>query len=488
MRVRSAPPPAACGCRSRRCSDHVRRLEAELGVTLVSSTGRGVKLTADGQTFLVHAERVLADADEASNCVGHGTDRGSRVVGIGLTRNAPYYPIDEFVARAVAAIPDLQLRLPGQNSALVAAAVRDGDLDAALVILPVDPEGLEVRPLFSDEVLLVSADPERTRRRARIENLAAAPVILYDATVGLRRSDTPPARRARPGGRRVTDSRGSRSSIPRRPFSSRRRGSGTRSPPEPSLAAPPFLRIFRRSASPSRCSTALRSSLARARFPRSFTRSPTSSRNGLRTWQISSTRTAEHAPINHPGWSRCRVSRHSSLSHRGRRRWIRIRRLRRRCRHPCRYRRQNPERRERCPHCPSNRRVTDLYRCRCRHCRLGLSPPRRQSTRRWIPSRRVRSSRCSPRPDHHVRRAYLNLNSWMPAHRTRRVCRFRPSSRRPGLTLRRSAARDPHQPLRPAPRRDDGVPSHRLMSSVCERSDAPSPGDSRGRPSVMSGR
>ncbi len=165
-------------------SDHVRRLEAELGATLVSSTGRGVRLTAEGQTFLVHAERVLADADEAANCVGHRTDPGSRVVGLGLTRNAPYYPIDEFVQRALATIPDLQLRLPGQNSALVAAAVRDGDLDAALVILPVDPEGLEVRPLFSDEVLLVSADPNRTRRRARIEHLAAASVILYDATVG----------------------------------------------------------------------------------------------------------------------------------------------------------------------------------------------------------------------------------------------------------------------------------------------------------------
>ena len=165
-------------------SDHVRRLEAELGATLVSSTGRGVKLTADGQTFLVHAERVLADADEASKCVGHRMDRGSRVVGLGLTRNAPYYPIDEFIDRALATIPDLQLRLPGQNSALVAAAVRESDLDAALVILPVDPEGLEVRPLFSDEVLLVSADPNRSRRRARIEDLATAPLILYDATVG----------------------------------------------------------------------------------------------------------------------------------------------------------------------------------------------------------------------------------------------------------------------------------------------------------------
>lgn len=165
-------------------SDQVRRLEAELGATLVASTGRGVKLTADGQTFLAHAERVLADADEASNSVGHRTDPSSRVVGLGLTRNAPYYPIDEFVERAVAAIPDLQLRLPGQNSALVAAAVREGELEAALVIMPVDPGGLEVRPLFSDEVLLVSADPARTRRRVRIEELAVAPLILYDATAG----------------------------------------------------------------------------------------------------------------------------------------------------------------------------------------------------------------------------------------------------------------------------------------------------------------
>jgi DNA-binding transcriptional LysR family regulator len=57
-------------------------------------------------------------------------------------------------------------------------------MEAALVILPVDPEGLEVRPLFSDEVLFVSADPSRTRRRVRIEDLAAAPLILYDATAG----------------------------------------------------------------------------------------------------------------------------------------------------------------------------------------------------------------------------------------------------------------------------------------------------------------
>ena len=165
-------------------SDQVRHLEAELDATLVRSNGRGVDLTSDGRIFLTHAERVLAAVAEASASVGRSSVTGCRVVTLGLTRNAPYYPIDELVERASVEYPRLRLRLPGQNSALVADAVRTRDLEAALVILPVDPQGLEVRPLFRDEVLFVSADPRRAQRRVEITDLAAAPLILYDTGAG----------------------------------------------------------------------------------------------------------------------------------------------------------------------------------------------------------------------------------------------------------------------------------------------------------------
>jgi DNA-binding transcriptional LysR family regulator len=49
------------------------------------------------------------------------------------------------------------------------------------VLLPVDDEKLDVRPIVRDEVLYVSADPERTRRPATIERLAGTPLIFYDA-------------------------------------------------------------------------------------------------------------------------------------------------------------------------------------------------------------------------------------------------------------------------------------------------------------------
>jgi DNA-binding transcriptional LysR family regulator len=164
-------------------SDQVRRLEAELNARLVISNGRGVSLTADGRAFQLHAEHVLAGAEAAAAAVG-GAGRRARTVNLGLSRNAPYYPFDELIDRALEALPDLELRLPGQNSSAVAEAVRAGDLQAAVVILPVDPDGLEVRPLFRDEVLFVSADPRRTRRAVRIEDLAAAPLILYDTSAG----------------------------------------------------------------------------------------------------------------------------------------------------------------------------------------------------------------------------------------------------------------------------------------------------------------
>jgi DNA-binding transcriptional LysR family regulator len=49
------------------------------------------------------------------------------------------------------------------------------------VLLPIDADKVEVRPIVRDEVLYVSADPERTRQPASIERLAATPLVFYDA-------------------------------------------------------------------------------------------------------------------------------------------------------------------------------------------------------------------------------------------------------------------------------------------------------------------
>jgi DNA-binding transcriptional LysR family regulator len=164
-------------------SEQVRRLEDELGATLFHRVGRGVGLTAEGRVLLEHAERILAAADEARASVGRSA-RAGRALTLGMTRNAPHYQVEDIIAAAGDALPGVRLRLPGGNSSVVAQAVREGELDAAVVILPVEPRGLTVQPLFADEVLVVSADTTRAGHPVELSSLASRPLILYDASSG----------------------------------------------------------------------------------------------------------------------------------------------------------------------------------------------------------------------------------------------------------------------------------------------------------------
>src|SRR3954454_19232714 len=84
-------------------------------------------------------------------------------------------------AAAPARHPGVSVRLVGRNSSVIAERVGRGDLEAGVVLLPIDDERLDVRPIVRDEVLYVTASPERASGPATIERLATAPLVFYDA-------------------------------------------------------------------------------------------------------------------------------------------------------------------------------------------------------------------------------------------------------------------------------------------------------------------
>jgi DNA-binding transcriptional LysR family regulator len=108
------------------------------------------------------------------------------VATFGLLRNANYYFLSRLLERFHAQYPEVRLRVIGLNSVEVAEAVTAGDLEAGLVVLPIDGNDLQVTPLRRDEVVYASADLEHTRHPVTIEQLAAAELILYDAHYGWR--------------------------------------------------------------------------------------------------------------------------------------------------------------------------------------------------------------------------------------------------------------------------------------------------------------
>jgi DNA-binding transcriptional LysR family regulator len=175
-------------------SDQIRRLEAELGVALFARAGRRLELTEAGRLLLPQAERTLAAAREAAESVREIRDLTGGTVEFGTFGSAHHYLLGGLVEEFRRSHPSVRVRAVGQNSAEVADAVRDGQLEAGLVALPVDDRGLDVRPAMREEMLYVSADPSRTAEPVTIEALARSPLILYDARWG---ADDPTRRQLR---------------------------------------------------------------------------------------------------------------------------------------------------------------------------------------------------------------------------------------------------------------------------------------------------
>jgi DNA-binding transcriptional LysR family regulator len=175
-------------------SEQIRRLEAELGVALFARGGRGLQLTEAGRLFRPHAERAVGAAQEAAESVREVRDITGGTVAFGTFGSAHHYLLAGLLQDFRTQFPNVRVRAIGQNSAEVADAVRDGQLEAGLIALPVDDRGLDVQPAMREEVLYVSADAERLLEPMTIERLAAAPLILFDARFG---ADDPMRRQLR---------------------------------------------------------------------------------------------------------------------------------------------------------------------------------------------------------------------------------------------------------------------------------------------------
>jgi DNA-binding transcriptional LysR family regulator len=162
-------------------AEQIRKLEHALGADLFVRAGRGVVLTAAGRAFAEHAARSLRAVEDAADSVSELTALRSGTVALGVFGEPSAWQVDQLVAAFMRRHPDVSVRLVGRNSSAVVERIRRGELEAGVVLLPIDSDKVDVRPVVRDEVLYVSADPERTRQPATIERLAATPLVFYDA-------------------------------------------------------------------------------------------------------------------------------------------------------------------------------------------------------------------------------------------------------------------------------------------------------------------
>ncbi|MEK8174976.1 LysR family transcriptional regulator [Streptomyces sp. M19] len=125
-------------------SELVRRLETELGAEVFARGSRTLTLTAAGQELLPYAQQALEATESGTRAVRSLNSLGGGTATFGVLRNADYYLLSNLVRLFHARYPSVRVRLVGQNSAETATAVATGRIEAGLVVLPIDDEGLTV--------------------------------------------------------------------------------------------------------------------------------------------------------------------------------------------------------------------------------------------------------------------------------------------------------------------------------------------------------
>ena len=171
-------------------SRQVRLLEQELGVVLFNrGPGQGrVTLTPDGSALLPFLQRVLADieATGAEARALSGMVRGHLAVG------ATPSLITSVLAPALVAFhashPGIDLSVVEAGSHQLVPQVASGEVDLALVVLPVTEPMVTTTPLFHDPLVLAVAPdhPFARKRRVQVRDLDGLDLVMFREGYDLR--------------------------------------------------------------------------------------------------------------------------------------------------------------------------------------------------------------------------------------------------------------------------------------------------------------
>src|SRR5690606_23010211 len=135
-------------------STQIRKLEEELGVSLVERAPRRVMLTPIGRDIAERARRVIAEVDQMAEVARRSQDPEAGTVRLGLFPTLAPYLLPHVLPAVRERFPRLELLLVEEKTDQILARLRDGRLDAGILALPLHDDQLHVEPLFDEPFLL----------------------------------------------------------------------------------------------------------------------------------------------------------------------------------------------------------------------------------------------------------------------------------------------------------------------------------------------
>jgi LysR family hydrogen peroxide-inducible transcriptional activator len=173
---------AACHVTQPTLSAQLKKLEHYLGVNLVERDHRNVWLTPLGQEMAVRARRMLNEAAGLKQLARSQFNPLAGDIKLGAFPTLAPYFLPLVLPKVKKRLPELRVFLVEDKTQLLLQQLQQGEIDAALLALPISKEQLEVIPICKEEFLLAvpAAHPLARRKQIDLDDLQGQNLMLLD--------------------------------------------------------------------------------------------------------------------------------------------------------------------------------------------------------------------------------------------------------------------------------------------------------------------
>lgn len=148
-------------------SQQISKLESEIGHKLFHRLGRKAVVTEAGMAFLERAKRILFEVENAAKELGDHPSLGRRIT-VGAVQTVMPYLMTPLFAQLHESHSNLLVDAQEDFRSNLVRGVVEGDLDLAVVPMPVKEHRLAIEPLLTEPLLLAVGKRHRIATRTEI--------------------------------------------------------------------------------------------------------------------------------------------------------------------------------------------------------------------------------------------------------------------------------------------------------------------------------
>lgn len=169
-------------------SMQISNLEKLVNQRLFERKPHGMVPTEAAKSMYRLLQPVMSDLERAQKSITRLSGDATGRVTVGIVASVAYSVLLAAICRFDTECPNVNLLVEEDHSGGLVERVRSGHLDTALVNIPNDRAGLSVRPLLSEEFVLVLGTRVRTQlpRKVKLASISSLKLVLPSKRNGLR--------------------------------------------------------------------------------------------------------------------------------------------------------------------------------------------------------------------------------------------------------------------------------------------------------------